>query len=116
ARAAGEEVQARRPRLAEEGLELAVEGARRRVVEGEVVHVEPEAPIRRDVNELPDLFDVARTPVGRHAHYLVLALVHLEAQESGERAVEQPERVREAQLPLDGDRRPLTERGRGGRP
>ena len=39
-----------------------------------------------------------RLAVRRHAHDLVLAVVHLEAEEGGEGRVEQAERVREARL------------------
>ena len=55
-------------------------------------------PSRVDLDQLLDLVDVARLAVRRHAHHLVLALVDLEAEEGGEGAVEQAERVREADL------------------
>ena len=52
----------------------------------------------RSIRLLEDALDVARLAVRREAHQLVLAAVDLEAGEVGERRVEQPERVREAQL------------------
>ena len=56
------------------------------------------------MHDLPDLVDVPGLAVRRHAHDLVLALVHLEAEERGEAPIQQPERMREAHLlrELDG--------------
>ena len=49
-------------------------------------------------DQLPHLVDIARLAIGRHAHHLVFALVDLEAEERGERAVQQSQRVREHHL------------------
>src|SRR5438477_232588 len=78
---------------AEEIDELRIEGPVGRVVEREVIHVQLERAVLADTDQLPDLVHVARRPEGRHTHDLVLALVDLEAEERGERAVEQAKRM-----------------------
>src|SRR5262249_32876682 len=83
-------------RAAKEPLELAVERGVRRTMVGEVLHVEREAAVVVECQELADVVDVLRLSVGRHAHDLVLALVDLEAEERGKDAVEESERVWEA--------------------
>ncbi len=88
----------------------------RGVLEREVVEVEPVGSVRADADHLLDAVDVPGLAVGRHAHQLVLALVHLEAAVRGERRVEQPERVREAALLLDVDPRAAADADRPGRP
>ena len=79
---------------------LSVKALPRRVVEREVVHVEPEAAVARTCRRTRETSSTYRgSPYGRHAHDLVLALVHLEAEEGGEGRVEEAERVREVDLP-----------------
>ena len=65
----------------------------------EVGQVQPERPVLRDVDEaLANEVGVAGLPVGREAHQLVLAGIHLEAAVVGEGRIQQPERVRKADL------------------
>ncbi len=74
------------------------------VVVGEVLHVQPERAVLAQVDEvLEDLVEVLRLAVGRRAHHLVLGAVDLEAEVVGEGAVEQAERVREADLAQEFD-------------
>jgi hypothetical protein len=90
---------ARRP--AEERVE-ALAGHRQPGAVVEVVEVEPEAAVGLEVDQVVE--DGLRVPglaVGGEAHDLVLARVDLEAGVVGEGRVEQPERVREVQLPGD---------------
>ena len=69
------------------------------VVVGEVPHVELERAVVPQVDQvLVDLVDVARLSIRGGTHHLVLGGVDLEAQVVGEGAVEQAERVREADL------------------
>src|SRR5436190_13997927 len=89
----GEEVRPRIARGAEQGLEAARVGLVRGAVKGEVVHVQLEAAVRMKADHLPHFVDVTGRAEGRHAHDLVLALVDLEAEERGERAVEEAERM-----------------------
>ena len=65
----------------------------------EVRHVHAEGAVVLQVDQvLHDGVAEAGLAVGRQAHQLVLAAVHLEAREIGEGRVEQPQRVRKAQL------------------
>ena len=65
----------------------------------EVLHVEPEAAVGLEVDQvLRDQVVVDGPAVGREAHQLVFAAVDLEAAVVGERGIEQPERVRKLQL------------------
>ncbi len=116
--AGGREERRRRvARRAEELDEPVAVRALRRPVELEVAHVELEAAVVRRPDQLPHAVDVPRRPEGRHPHDLVLTLVDLEAEERGEGAVEEPQRVREPDLlqqgelgaapDPDGGRRPL---------
>ena len=82
----------------------------------EVRHVHAERPVGLQVDQVvPNAVDVLRLPVGREAHQLVLARVHLEAGEVGEGGVQQADRMREADLvrQLDAVAPPGPERGGG---
>src|SRR5207253_7393565 len=85
-------------RQSEQRLELAAVRPLRGVVEREIVHVQLEAAVRPEPNELPHLVGVPRRPEGRHAHDLVLALVDLEAEKRGEGTIKQANRVRKPDL------------------
>ena len=77
----------------------ALVGHRQAVVVREVLHVQLERAVLAQVDEvLEDLVVVLRLAVRRGAHHLVLGAVDLEAEVVGEGAVEQAERVREADL------------------
>ena len=68
----------------------------------EVAHVEAERAVVLEVDEvLENRVDVLRLAVGRQAHHLVLAGVHLEAGVVGEGRIEQADRVREVDLVRD---------------
>jgi hypothetical protein len=77
---------------AEESLEAAV-GHRQPVVVGEVIHIQPEAAVRRDLDQLfaDGLVVLRGVPVRREPHHLVLGAVHPEAEVVREGAVEQAE-------------------------
>ena len=65
----------------------------------EVRHVQAERSVRLQIDQVvPDALDVLRLAVRRQPHQLVLAGVDLEAGEVGEGGVQQPERMREADL------------------
>ena len=82
-------------RAAEQIVEPPV-GHRQPLAVVEVVHVQPEAAIRLQVDQvLVDGIGVDRCAVRREPHQLVLAAVDLEAAVVGEGRVEQPERMRE---------------------
>ena len=84
-------------------------------MEAEVVHVEFEAAVAMQPDELLHLIDVAGLPERRHPHDLVLALVDLEAEKGGKGAVEQPQRMGKADFLEQVDLCPLSnpETGRG---
>src|SRR5205814_8134953 len=87
---------ARRP--AEERLEAAA-GHPQAVWIREVLHVHPQAAVVADLEEVVlDRTHVLRLAVRREAHHFVLAGVHAESGEVGERRVQQAEGMREAQL------------------
>jgi hypothetical protein len=86
---------ARRP--PEELRETSV-GHRQAVVVREVLHVHLEAAVFLEVDDLPDLVVVLGFAVRRQPHHLILGAVDLEAEIVRERAVEQPQRVREPRL------------------
>ncbi len=66
----------------------------------EVVHVEPERAVVLEVDQvLADQRRRNRLAVGRQAHQLVLAGVDLEPGVVGEGRIEQPQRMREVDLP-----------------
>src|SRR5262249_36981868 len=69
-----------RPRRSEQRLEPVAERSVRRIVEREVIHVELEAAVAVEPDELLHLVDVTGDPEGRHPHHLVLPLIHLESQ------------------------------------
>ena len=88
---------ARRP--AEQRVELAV-GHRQPGAVGETVEIQAERAVRLEINQVIENGpEVLRLAVGRQAHHLVLAGVHLEAGVVGEGRVEQPQGVREVDLP-----------------
>ena len=103
-------------RAAEEALELGVEGPVGGTVIGEVVHVEGEAAVVVEVQELADVGGVLRRPVGRHPHDLVFALVDLEPEKRREDAVEETQGVREADLAEELDVPVPSDSKRRGRP
>jgi hypothetical protein len=84
-RALREEVLVRVPRLPEQRGQFPRVRPMRGAMEVEVLHVQAEAPVGRHPDQLADVVHVARRPIRRHAHDLVLALVHLETEEGGER-------------------------------
>jgi hypothetical protein len=90
-------------RRAHHVVELLCQRRARREVVGEVAHVVPERAVLADPDHLLDAVDVLRLPVGRHAHELVLALVHLEAAVGGERRVQEADRMGEPHLLHDAD-------------
>ena len=69
-----------------------------RVVEAEIIHVQRKRTVVVLLHRLPDFVDVARRPIRCHAHYFVLAFVHLKAEKRCKRAVEQPDRMRKLNL------------------
>src|SRR5579871_5577283 len=94
----GEELQFPWSRFAEQCNKLAVVGLVGGMVEAEVIHVERKRSITVLFDQLPHLVHVSRHTVGRHAHYFVFALNHFKPEECGERAIQQPDRVREFDL------------------
>src|SRR5208337_4081996 len=66
-----------------------VEGFVGGVLEAEIIHVEGEGAVGLLPDELPHFVHIARLAIRRHPHDLVFALVDLETQERGKRAVEQ---------------------------
>jgi hypothetical protein len=100
--------------LAEQRLEALVHhGQPGRVVE--IALVEAEAAVGLQVDEgVEDRLREARLAVGREAHQLVLARVHLESGVVGEGRVEEAEGVGEMQFPQHLDAVLAAERGRGG--
>ena len=83
----------------------------------EVLQVHPQAAIVADLEQVVlDGLDVLRLAVRRQAHHLVLAGVHPEAGEVGERRIQQAERVRKAQLLEHLDRIAAADADRRGRP
>src|SRR5262249_39926306 len=71
----------------------------------EVLHVEPEAAVGLDVDQM--LFDqiaILRCAVGCQTHQLVLTAAHLEAAVIRERGVQKAERVRKLQMLGECDR------------
>src|SRR5262245_4116756 len=111
-----EEARATVARRTEEADELRAERPFRGALEEEVVQVELEAAICGNSHELVNLVDVAWFPEWRHAHHLVLTVIDLEAEEGGEGAVEQAERVRKPNLVGDPDRVALADASGRGRP
>src|SRR5581483_4306350 len=87
-RGLGEEQHFGRTWLAEQLHEFAAISLVRGVMETEIVHIQRERPILVLVHELPDFVHIARLAIGSHAHDLVLALIYLEAEKSGERRVQ----------------------------
>ena len=45
------------------------------------------------LDHFPDFVDVARLPVGRHSHHLVLAFIDLKSEECRESAIKQTDGV-----------------------
>ncbi len=85
--------------------------------EREVLHVEPDRAVLADVDDLlANQVRVPRLAVRREAHQFVLAAVHLEPAEIGERRVEKTDRVREPQLGQHRELIPAPDPDRGGRP
>ncbi len=104
----------RRP--SEEALER-TSRHRETVSELELVEVEPDRAVVVHLDDLPpDDVGEPRLSVGREPHQLVLAAVHLEPAEVGERRVEEADRVGEAQLEEHVERRALPVADRGRRP
>src|SRR5690606_27881552 len=65
----------------------------------EVLHVEPKAAVRLDVDQvIEDFANELRLPVRRKTHHLVLARVHLESRVIRERRVQKADRVRKMDL------------------
>ncbi len=85
------------------------------VMVAQVAHVQAEAAVLGQRDQLAHLVEPGRPAVGRHAHDLVLTFVDLETQVAGECAVQQPERMRVANLVghLEVDAAPDAERGAG---
>ena len=83
----------------------------------EVRHVEAEGPIGLQIDQMvADAVDVLRLSVRRQPHQLVLAGVDLEAGEAGEGGVQEPQRVREADLVRQLDTAAATDSVGGRRP
>src|SRR5262249_31012552 len=76
----------RMPRRSEELLERSTEGARRVVIR-QSAHVEMKATVFAQSDQLSHAIYIAWLAVPRHAHHLVFAFVHLEAEIRGECAV-----------------------------
>ena len=57
-------------------------------MKGEVVHIEFEAAITIDPDQLVHLVDISGRPKGSHPHHLVFAFIDLKAQEGGKGTVE----------------------------
>ena len=92
------------PRRSAEQLVERVVGHRQALAVVEVLHVQPEAAVGLDVDQmLRDQVPVDRAAVRRQSHQLVLAAVHLEAAVVGECGVQQPERMRKLQLACQRD-------------
>src|SRR5690606_41209019 len=73
-------------------------------MEREGVHIQLKAAVVVQRDELLDFVDVARLAIGRHAHDLIFAVVHAEAEKRRKRRIQQAERVRKALLPEQVDR------------
>ena len=87
------------------------------VVVREVLHVQLEGAVVVEVDHLlHDAIEVDGLPVRREPHHLVLGAVDLEAEVVGERAVEEAQAVREADLLEEGDVRALAHAEAGGGP
>ena len=83
---------ARRP--AKELVERAI-GHREPLAVVEVLHVEPEAAIVFEIDQMPvNRLLIKRPPVGREAHQLVLPAVDLEPAIVRKRGIQEPERMR----------------------
>jgi hypothetical protein len=67
-------------------------------VEAEIIHVQRKGAVVVLLHRFPDFIDVARRPVGRHAHHFVFTFVHFEAEESRECAIEQTDGMRKLDL------------------
>ena len=93
---------ARRPELGDEPIG---EAAPRAFVKLEIRQVEREGPVRRAPQHPAQLRLECGLSVRGETHHLVLALVHGEAQVGREGGVEHPERVREAELADELERR-----------
>ncbi len=84
-----------RTRITKKLKKLATVGRVRRMMEGEIVHVQPETTIGEHFEEFMNLIDVPWATVRRHPHHFVLAFIDFESQESGKCGVEQADGVRE---------------------
>ena len=69
------------------------------LAEIEVIHVQPQAAIRLEVDQvLADQVPIDRSAIRRQAHQLVFTAVDLETTVVGERRIQQPERMGELQM------------------
>ena len=107
----------RRPgRAAEQTVEAGV-GHAQPGGEIEVAHVQAEAAVFLDVDQLfPNPLRVARLSIGRQPHQLVFARIHLEARVMGERRIQQAQGVGKADLPQGPQFPALAQPGGGGGP
>ena len=79
--------------------------------------IEAERAVGLDVHQVVvDLPNVAGRSIRGQAHHLVLRRIHLEAGVIGDSGIQQPEGVREMNLPRDADAGAASDAGRGGGP
>ena len=73
---------------------VVAKGPRSRVVEGKILHIQPETAVVTDLDEFIDVFYPSLLSIGRHAHYFILPTIDLKTEKSSERRIEKSKRMR----------------------
>src|SRR5688572_19995802 len=85
-------------------------------MEAEIIHVQLEAAVVIDANELMNFIHVPGLAERRHSHDFVFALIYFKSEEGGKSAVEKSDGVRKRNFFQTFDLRPFADTQSCGRP